>query len=359
MTDHPVIIPIDEATIQRKPERASLYNEISAYPAQWIRNLAAAGHVVPGTVDERSIRDLQPEDVRHATQAHFFAGIGVWSHALRAAGWPDDRPVWTGSCPCQPFSTAGRGGGIADARHLWPEWFRLIAQCQPAVILGEQVASPAGLGWFDDVRADLEGAGYAVAVADLCAASVGAPHIRQRLYFVAIANLQPGDLHAPQRGSGTGVPSGCGSAGGMAVADDGGQLANQPSSSARTVESHASRRGGTGKLGDASGERSGRDAGAVPSAQDEGDREWGAARRVVDLAGAPSPTRGFWRDADWLVCRDGKARPVEPGTFTLVDGYTRRMDGVRAPRAAQIHGYGNALCAPLATEFIRAVMEIL
>lgn len=165
----------------------AIYNEIEAYPAAWMRNLITAGYIAPGTVDVRSIVDLAPEDVRGATQAHFFAGIGVWSHALRLAGWPDDRPVWTGSCPCQPFSTAGRGGGFDDERHLWPEWFRLIRECRPPVVLGEQVASPAGLGWFDAVRADLEGAGYAVGVADLCAAGAGASHARARLYFMAHA----------------------------------------------------------------------------------------------------------------------------------------------------------------------------
>ena len=163
------------------------YNEIDEYAADWISNLASAGHVAPGRVDTRSITELTAEDVLHARQAHFFAGIAVWSAAARAAGWPDDAPLWTGSCPCQPFSQAGRGKGIKDERHLWPEWFRLIRECMPPVIVGEQVASPAGLGWLDAVFADLEGAGYACAATDLCAAGVGAPHIRQRLYFVAVA----------------------------------------------------------------------------------------------------------------------------------------------------------------------------
>jgi hypothetical protein len=107
------------------------YNEIDPYAAQWLRNLVAAGHIAPGDVDERSIVDVQPDDLRGYTQCHFFAGIGGWSYALRLAGWPDDRPAWTGSCPCQPFSAAGKQRGSEDERHLWPAFFRLISECRP------------------------------------------------------------------------------------------------------------------------------------------------------------------------------------------------------------------------------------
>lgn len=160
------------------------YNEIDAFAAAWLRNLIAAGHIASGDVDERSIIDVSPDDLKGYTQCHFFAGIGVWSYALRLSRWPDDRPVWTGSCPCQPFSAAGKGKGFDDERHLWPAWFYLINQCRPSVVFGEQVASKDGLSWLDLVHADLEGADYAIAPFDLCAAGVGAPHIRQRLYFV-------------------------------------------------------------------------------------------------------------------------------------------------------------------------------
>ncbi|EJX6942985.1 DNA cytosine methyltransferase, partial [Listeria monocytogenes] len=163
------------------------YNEIDPFAAQWLRNLIDAGHIAPGVVDTRSIEDVTANDLKGFTQCHFFAGIGVWSYALRRAGWPDDRPVWTGSCPCQPFSACGKRQGKDDERHLFPTWFRLISECRPNVIFGEQVASKDGLGWLDDVRDHLERAEYAFAGFDLCAAGFGAPHIRQRLFWVADA----------------------------------------------------------------------------------------------------------------------------------------------------------------------------
>ena len=154
------------------------YNEIDPFAAQWLRNLIAAGHIAPGDVDERSIAEVSADDLRGYVQCHFFAGIGVWSHALRRAGWEDDRPVWTGSCPCQPFSAAGKQGGFDDARHLWPVWYDLIAECRPPVVVGEQVAS--ALDWLDLVQADMETADYAFGSSDLCAAGFGGAHIRQR-----------------------------------------------------------------------------------------------------------------------------------------------------------------------------------
>lgn len=161
------------------------YNEHDPFAAAWLRELIKAGHITQGEVDERSIVDITPADLAGFTQHHFFAGIGGWSYALRLAGWPDDKPVWTGSCPCQPFSAAGKGGGFVDERHLWPAWYHLIQQCSPDIIFGEQVEGAIKHGWLDLVQDDLEAIGYSVGAVCLPAASVGAPHLRQRLWIVA------------------------------------------------------------------------------------------------------------------------------------------------------------------------------
>ncbi|EPJ3071229.1 DNA cytosine methyltransferase [Pseudomonas aeruginosa] len=161
------------------------YNEIDPYAAQWLRNLIAAGHIAPGDVDERSIEDVHPDDLKHYTQCHFFAGIGVWSLSLRRAGWPDDRPVWTGSCPCQPYSKAGKRLGFADPRHLWPSWSHLIRERRPPELFGEQSPEALVHGWFDLVQGDLEEAGYAAGAIHFAAASCGEPILRKRVYFAA------------------------------------------------------------------------------------------------------------------------------------------------------------------------------
>ena len=164
------------------------YNDNDPKAAAWLRELIAANLIPPGEVDERSIEDVTKSDLQGYTQVHMFAGIGGWAEALRIAGWTADRPVWTGSCPCQPFSMAGKQRGEKDPRNLWAEFRRLIYECRPAIVFGEQVASPLGRRWLSGVRTEMETLGYAVGAADLCAAGVGAPHIRQRLYWVADSN---------------------------------------------------------------------------------------------------------------------------------------------------------------------------
>jgi DNA (cytosine-5)-methyltransferase 1 len=166
---------------------SAYYNDNDDYVCAWLRNLMDARRITPGTIDSRSIQEVRPHDLNGFTRCHFFAGVAGWDLALRLAGWPDDEPVWTGSCPCQPWSEAGKGLGAKDPRHLWPELLRLIRQCHPPTIFGEQVEAAISRGWLDRVFADLEREGYACGAAVLGAHSVGAPHIRQRIYWVAHA----------------------------------------------------------------------------------------------------------------------------------------------------------------------------
>lgn len=135
------------------------YNENDQFNAQWLRNLVSAGLIPAGDVDGRCITEVSPSDLTGYTQCRFFAGIAGWSEALWLAGVDPSVRLWSGSCPCQPFSVAGKGKGTADKRHLWPVFRKLIDHCRPPIIFGEQVASPAGINWFRTVRTDLEALG--------------------------------------------------------------------------------------------------------------------------------------------------------------------------------------------------------
>jgi DNA (cytosine-5)-methyltransferase 1 len=376
---------------------AAYYNEFDPKAAAWLRELIKQGHIADGVVDDRSIEDVTPTELAGFTQCHFFAGIGVWSYALRRAGWADDRPVWTGSCPCQPFSAAGKGAGFDDERHLWPAFHHLISQCQPAIVLGEQVASKDGLGWLDLVLSDLEATGYASGAVDLCAAGVGAPHIRQRLWWVGTrladatndVGVKRRELHLQRGWQGNAKQNGVGSEpSNMADTDNARRqlltdakpagIRGEASSERQQVQQSSTDGTSDGSMADASvtglqgrewvgptgteGSPSGHgsECGGLVGLADStsiGRRASGIWHNIgndgnqpdADVKdGRPSPTNGHWRDADWLFCRDGKWRPVEPGTFPLAHG--------SAQRVGRLRGYGNAIVAQAAQAFIESVM---
>jgi len=352
---------------------AAYYNEIDPFAAAWLKELIKAGHIAPGEVDTRSIEDVRADDLRGFTQCHFFAGIGVWSYALRCAGWPDDRPVWTGSCPCQPFSAAGKRGGTADERHLWPALFHLISICRPGTLFGEQVASKDGLSWLDTVSSDMEGQGYAFAAVDIPACGFGAPHIRSRLYFVGESRefTERRAFSGSSRRGQSNVKDN-----GETHEGIGSELRGPARLLADTEHDGQHRQGGfeaeqirdeqdewlpVGNceprlLADAAGDGS---AGGCEG-EDRSFRQ-GESRGLLELEGSgadrgelgdtdsPGPSRlgedggqgeaqgrlrcgpcnGFWSSAVWLPCRDGKARPVEPCVEPMADGIAGDLGLVR------------------------------
>lgn len=380
----------------------NFYNEWDAGAAAWLRELIKAGHIPPGIVDERSITEITPGDLTGFTQCHFFCGIGGWPLALNLAGYGSDRPLWTGSPPCQPFSVAGKQLGQLDERHLAPTFMRLVAQCRPPVLFGEQVAAAIGKHWLDDLFTELEGEGYACGAAVLPACSVGAPHKRDRLFFGASLGNTNSERHygvdallredegqrrersVPEtsrssevgsladalreqrnRGGDVGARRGyespdrcynggladtnsqqqrsCGSGG--ACADDVPARREQDTATASGLRSDSS-------MADADGRKSGNGE-LQPSGQhgqqpenSSAVRETIRGQRSGNETDSANPHHGFWSDADWLGCRDGKFRPVEPGTFPLAHGIPGRVGRLR--------GYGNAIVPQVAAEFIKA-----
>lgn len=324
------------------------YNEFDPFAASWLEELIKDGLIAPGVVDRRDIQDVVPSDLKGFTQCHWFAGISVWSLALRLAGWPDDRPIWTGSCPCQPFSTAGKGAGFDDERHLWPAFHHLIAHGKPydVPVVGEQVASKDGRAWFDLVSDDMEGLGHACGAVDTCAAGFGAPFIGQRLYWLAASDCREEGSWEIRRSSN--------------------------SASNRVGQTDQSRHaGGLHRLAQAPSGQSG----------------WQHGFQSQDMlyrgdSGIPIRPTDLWSDPDWLLCRDpngARFRPVEPSSLVMADGRAvrwRMAEGSGAGgeiethfplaqakeylnRLDEVRGAGNALNVAQATCFIEAVMEHL
>jgi DNA (cytosine-5)-methyltransferase 1 len=391
------------------------FSEFDPHAAAWLRELIREGQLPPGEVDERDIREVRADDLRGFTQCHFFAGIGGWCEGLRLAGWPDERPVWTGSCPCQPFSSAGKGLGDADPRNLWPEFFRLIRECRPECVIGEQVEGAIGHGWLDGVQADLEGEGYAVGSVVLGAHSVGADHKRQRLYWVAdgtrvgrVAVPVGGGDQSGQAEGGQFLTGGHGDSRGMAdtgravrrpgVAGGVGVVVVNPNS--RGLGERKERDGGqvqdsavrdsrganTGRSGDGSGIPS-RVVGDSHDARSQGlvrnGDGFGQSGRIGEKTNRPvGPTTsgGFWDACELILCRDGKVRRipqggVESGLFPLAHGVSGRVAVVRPEgqagtaiqgeeevrwvnRAGALRGAGNAIVPQDAAEFVAAFLEV-
>ena len=338
------------------PRPTIYYNDNCPQVCAWIRQLMFDGLIPYGVVDSRSILDVQPADLEGFTQCHFFCGIAGWAYALKLAGWPATRPVWTGSPPCQPFSAAGKLEGKEDARHLGPKFISLVRACRPPVLFGEQVASAAVFGksakrvggepewaWLDDLSDRLEAAHYAVGASDIPAAGVGAPHIRQRTFFgaVRLADADVGVAKQPERSrAGT-------------FDQKGGRPFCEPSG-----------HGAPERLADAN----------EPGSQGR----QGMSQRPVERAGSggmadsqsPGGTdHGGWDDVDWLFCRDGKWRPVKSSVQRVADGLPGSVvpcsDFVSASsplaqstkearRVMRLRGYGNAIVPQAAALFIKA-----
>lgn len=328
------------------PPRA-YYNEIDPFAAAWLRNLIAAGHIAPGDVDERSIVDVQPADLEGYEQCHFFAGIAGWSLALRMAGWADERHAWTGSCPCQPLSSAGQRKGHADERHLWPAFYGLIAQCRPSTVFGEQVAGKDGFEWLAGVRADLEDAGYACGAADLCAAGAGAPHLRQRLFWVADRQSERRGEAREHRGRSEEWSGRSGDARVADAAGDGRQQAGCERSGLCRSEG-SGETDGPGDGGEASW------LGHAPSTRRQRQRrEHLACSAGNSRQPGPSMQNGVaqWNGATIAVQRaDGWARiAAEPALFPVA----ARIPG----DVGRLRGSGNAIVPQVAAQFVAAFME--
>jgi len=335
------------------------YNEHDPYCAQWLRKLISAGHIPDGDVDERSITEVNPDEIKEYDQWHFFAGLGGWGYAARLAGIGEISGVLTGSPPCQPFSSAGKRQGYADERHLAPVWLELVAALRPAWVFGEQVAAAIKKDdWLDDLLNALETEGYATGASVLPACGVGAPHIRQRLWVVA----RLGDSEQPgleghrwdgDRGKGWPQPSGSvaetGESGGMADAKNGNGRAGQYDDEAERQQGDSQPSGYDRDSGLADSTITGRETFSSDRIRNARAASATSAVAYDSSHGWGGEAKTGWDDPDWLYCRDGKWRPVESGTFPLADGIPARVGRLRA--------YGNAIVPQVAAKVITETMR--
>lgn len=314
------------------------YNEFDRKKAEWLRQLIKAGFIAYGEVDERSICDVHPGDLKGFNQCHFFAGIGGWSYALRLAGWLDDEPVWTGSCPCQPFSVAGKGLGTDDPRHLWPQFHRLIQECRPPVVFGEQVASKSGREWLSGVRAEMETFAYAFGASDLCSAGVASPNLRQRLYWVADSECDAGKSRWSSNQSGKSIRTKsertsaefgrCGDSSCMGESYRAGRNARKSSGEGMGYGDSLEPTGGVGGV-----------------AQPANTGPQGFVMRTIECPyqwppGTPNMA---------VFCRDGFWRRFKPGSQPLASGVPNRV--------ALLRGFGDAINPWIAKVFIESYCE--
>ena len=332
---------------------AAYYNENNPEAAAWLRQLIKNGDIADGEVDERSILEVCATDIKEGgfTQHHFFAGVGVWSYALRQAEWPDELPVTSASLPCQPFSIAGNKKGKEDERHLLPHFLTLVRECNFNILFGEQVTDAIKHGWLDDLQTVMEAEDYAVGHCVLGAHSVNAAHQRQRLFWVAdtcsersqgrVSGWSDTEWEILNRYLGRGRPD-C-------------RVGNTEYNGCAAVEINR---------------------GNDPTILSDSER----SNLSFKFKGTSPPANVSNESIEWIVCADNKYRPipqgieplveaVEPGTLSVDDGATDGMVRSRNPgeqvdvnntyeaRAMRIKGYGNAIVAGVATEFIEAFME--
>ena len=124
---------------------------------------------------------------KHWENVPIYGDIKELTYEKLKANGINNIDIITGGYPCQPFSVAGNKKGEQDPRHLWPEYFRLVQECRPTWVIGENVGGHIKLG-LDTVLKDLESEGYSARTFSISASSIGANHKRERVWIIANSN---------------------------------------------------------------------------------------------------------------------------------------------------------------------------
>ena len=292
------------------------------------------------------------DDVRQITAARLISdGIRV--------------DVITGGFPCQDLSLAGNQAGIEGERSgLWSECARLLGEVRPRYAIFENVPNLLNGGdgnWFKRVLWDISKVGYDAEWHCIRASDIGAPHRRERIWIICYKNnssmadtqsVQNNGLRFNEnqgQAKTNRIQSGGSGSGTVGVGDTahGGSQGSGATRVGQGVEQSGSQFGGAiSDVGVDNAIGNGRNEGRFG---DHGRNDGQQPDPVIE-DGRAKQTNGAWSDVDWLLCRDGKWRPVEPNTFPLADGATARVGRLRA--------YGNAITAQVAQGLIESYMEV-
>jgi DNA (cytosine-5)-methyltransferase 1 len=256
--------------------------------------------------------------------------------------------ILTGGFPCQPYSAAGKRLGTADARHLWPEMLRAIREIKPAAVVAENVSGL--LSWngglvFNEVQSDLEVEGYEVQPVLLPAASVGAPHRRDRVWFVAYRTSErleratrkglQGSFRRPTNQANEGPTSNTNDKRGGGVRNKG--------------EKKRAR-----KRNELFGSECGIQNAEVPTNPDDKRLQRGAFNRSIEGGGQD-------RNKQFARCFQSTWQnfPTQPPICGGNDGIPTKLDGITFPkwRNESIKGYGNAIVPQVAYQIFKALIE--
>lgn len=264
---------------------------------------------------------------------------------LDATAYAGRVDILTGGFPCQPYSTAGKRKGKEDERHLWPEMLRVIRECAPRYVVGENVRGL--VNWnggvvFEEVCADLEAEGYSVQPFLLPACGVGAPHRRNRVWFIGHSDnarrsdghgqVQSEDGEVRQRDDGA---QSCDPSGGTATDPSGSIRRNSKKGANRRFEQDKKREKSAGL------EFAGYGRTSNASDTDDGSRPQDAVR-----------TR-----RQKLAMLSWSEFPTVPSVCGGDDGLPKELDGITFPkwRRESIKAYGNAIVPQVAHEIFKAI----
>jgi len=287
----------------------------------------------------------------HFPNAEQYADI----HDFDATKYNGRIDILSGGFPCQPFSVAGKRKGSEDERHLWPQMLRVIGECQPRWIVGENVRGL--VSWSDGLvletcYSDLENLGYSVQSFIIPACATNAPHRRDRVWIVAhsdnfrtssrLGEVQSKDGEIPERNNDA-----------------------KPSDTSTRNAPNADNEERNGRCSPSERERQ--------EAEQRGDGIFSAAARLSKKRNAPdtdSATRTSER-----INRQGKGEFIRRSSNTIPggweefptvspvcggdDGLPKELDGITLPkwRRESIKGYGNAIVPQVAHRIFESIKE--